>query len=100
MYAVRITAKGQATLAALRPAAGRVDARLLSVLSKSSRAIFIDNLRRIVAALQDRAAAEVEASPGSARAAEPCFGCHASCGHAASARSSISCVLARSRPWP
>lgn len=63
MYAVRITAKGQSVLASLRPAAGRVDARLLSVLSSGNRARFIDNLRRIVTALQDRAASEVEEKP-------------------------------------
>lgn len=63
MYAVRITAKGQATLAALRPAAARVDARLLAVLSAGHRSDFIDNLRRIVSALQDRAAAEIDAVP-------------------------------------
>lgn len=63
MYAVRITAKGQSTLTSLRPAASRVDARLLSMLGSSHRAAFIDNLRRIVSVLQDRAAAEVEAKP-------------------------------------
>lgn len=63
MYAVRITPKGLSTLASLRPAAGRVDARLLAVLSAGHRSEFIDNLRRIVTALQVRAADEIEAQP-------------------------------------
>lgn len=63
MYAVRITAKGQSVLASLRPAASRVDTRLLSVLGGKNRGEFVENLRRIVAALQDRAAAEIEAAP-------------------------------------
>lgn len=71
MYAVRITPKGRSVLASLRPAATRVDARLLSVLSSSNRAAFIENLRRIVTALQDRAAAEVETAPKPAKRARP-----------------------------
>lgn len=67
MYAVRITAKGQSTLAALRPAAGRVDARLLSVLNAGNRSDFIENLRRIVSALQVRAADEIETPPPAKR---------------------------------
>jgi DNA-binding MarR family transcriptional regulator len=69
MYAVRITAKGRSVLSSLRPAAGRVDARLLSVLSGGNRASFIDNLRRIVTALQDRTGGDTDAKP--AKAAKP-----------------------------
>jgi len=62
MYAVRITPKGQSVLASLRPAANRVDARLLSVLGKN-RTQFMDNLRRIVGAMESRTTEVEEPSP-------------------------------------
>jgi DNA-binding MarR family transcriptional regulator len=68
MYAVRITPKGQSVLASLRPAANRVDTRLLSVLSSRGRTDFMDNLRRIVNAM---AADRVADSEESAEAERP-----------------------------
>ena len=62
MYAVRITPKGQSVLASLRPAANRVDARLLSVLGKN-RTQFMDNLRRIVGAMESRTTEVEEPAP-------------------------------------
>ena len=41
MYAVRLTPKGQAALSAIKPAASRVDQRLLSVLATGQRGGFI-----------------------------------------------------------
>jgi DNA-binding MarR family transcriptional regulator len=51
MYAVRLTAKGKAALAAMRPAAAKVDARILSVLRSHQRDDFIDALGEIVRAM-------------------------------------------------
>lgn len=51
MYAVRLTAKGKAALAAMRPAAAKVDARILSVLRSHQREDFIDALGEIVRAM-------------------------------------------------
>lgn len=48
MYAVRLTPKGKAALASMRPAASRVDARILSVLRSSQRTEFIEALGEIV----------------------------------------------------
>lgn len=51
MYAVRITAKGLAALSSMRPAAARVDKRILSVLKTAERARFIAALAEIVHAM-------------------------------------------------
>lgn len=51
MYAVRLTAKGKAALASMRPAAAKVDARILSVLRSHQRDDFIDALGEIVRAM-------------------------------------------------
>ncbi len=51
MYAVRLTAKGKAALASMKPAASRVDTRILSVLKSSERAAFITALAEIVKAM-------------------------------------------------
>lgn len=51
MYAVRLTVKGKAALASMRPAASRVDMRILSVLRANQRAAFVDNLGAIVRAM-------------------------------------------------
>ncbi|MDX2202712.1 MAG: MarR family transcriptional regulator [Hyphomicrobiaceae bacterium] len=56
MYAVRITAKGRAALSAMRPAASRVDTRILSVLKARERARFIASLAEIVEAMSRSAA--------------------------------------------
>lgn len=58
MYAVRITAKGEGALASMRPAASRVDARILSALPASQRKKFVQNLDTIVSAMSRRAAEE------------------------------------------
>jgi DNA-binding MarR family transcriptional regulator len=57
MYAVRLTQKGQSMLNSLKPAAARVDQRLLSVLKADQRGSFIDALGEIVRAMS-RAAAQ------------------------------------------
>jgi len=51
MYAVRLTQKGQSALNAIKPAAARVDQRLLSVLGASQRSEFIGALGEIVRAM-------------------------------------------------
>jgi DNA-binding MarR family transcriptional regulator len=56
MYAVRLTQKGQSALNSLKPAAARVDQRLLSVLKSDQRSSFIEALGEIVRAM-NRAAA-------------------------------------------
>ena len=48
MYAVRLTQKGQSALSAIKPAAARVDQRLLSVLGSGQRGDFIEALGEIV----------------------------------------------------
>jgi DNA-binding MarR family transcriptional regulator len=48
MYAVRLTQKGQSALSAIKPAAARVDQRLLSVLGTGQRGEFIEALGEIV----------------------------------------------------
>lgn len=48
MYAVRLTAKGQSALTAMKPAAARVDQRILSVLRNNQRGDFIEALGEIV----------------------------------------------------
>ena len=57
MYAVRLTHKGQSALTQLKPAATRVDQRLLSALKADQRGSFIDALGEIVRTM-NRAAAE------------------------------------------
>jgi DNA-binding MarR family transcriptional regulator len=57
MYAVRLTQKGQSALNSLKPAAARVDQRLLSVLKSDQRGTFIEALGEIVRAM-DRAATQ------------------------------------------
>jgi DNA-binding MarR family transcriptional regulator len=57
MYAVRLTQKGQAALNAVKPAAARVDQRLLSVLGANERGTFIGALGEIVRAMNSQAAA-------------------------------------------
>src|SRR5258705_2908335 len=56
MYAVRLTQKGQSALNSLKPAAARVDSRLLSVLKADQRGTFIDALGEIVRAMNQAAA--------------------------------------------
>jgi DNA-binding MarR family transcriptional regulator len=56
MYAVRLTAKGQSALSSIKPAAGRVDQRLLSVLRPGQRGDFIEALGEIVRAMSRQAA--------------------------------------------
>jgi DNA-binding MarR family transcriptional regulator len=56
MYAVRLTHKGQSALSQLKPAAARVDQRLLAALKADQRSGFIDALGEIVRAM-NRAAA-------------------------------------------
>ena len=56
MYAVRLTQKGQAALNAVKPAAARVDQRLLSVLAANERSGFIGALGEIVRAMNQQAA--------------------------------------------
>jgi DNA-binding MarR family transcriptional regulator len=56
MYAVRLTAKGTAALSAIKPAAARVDQRLLSVLATGQRGDFIEALGEIVKAMSRHAA--------------------------------------------
>jgi DNA-binding MarR family transcriptional regulator len=48
MYAVRLTQRGQSALSAIKPAAARVDQRLLSVLATGQRGDFIEALGEIV----------------------------------------------------
>ena len=48
MYAVRLTHRGQSALTALKPAAARVDQRLLSALKADQRGGFLDALGEIV----------------------------------------------------
>src|SRR6476646_1146573 len=57
MYAVRLTPKGQAALNAVKPAAARVDQRLLSVLGANERGTFIGALGEIVRAMNSQAVA-------------------------------------------
>jgi DNA-binding MarR family transcriptional regulator len=68
MYAVRITNKGKATLVGLRPAASRVDARLLSALDSKQRADFLQNLKRIVSVLEPTSGISAAATARPARA--------------------------------
>ena len=56
MYAVRLTHKGQSALSQLKPAAARVDQRLLSALKADQRSGFIDALGEIVRAMNRVAA--------------------------------------------
>ena len=56
MYAVRLTPKGTAALSAIKPAAARVDQRLLSVLATGQRGDFIEALGEIVKAMSRHAA--------------------------------------------
>ena len=56
MYAVRLTAKGQSALSSIKPAASRVDHRLLSVLRPGQRGDFIEALGEIVRAMTRQAA--------------------------------------------
>lgn len=58
MYAVRLTAKGKAALSSMRPAASRVDARILSVLRPNQREDFIESLGEIVRAMSRSAQQE------------------------------------------
>ena len=58
MYAVRLTPKGQAAPSAIKPAASRVDQRLLSVLATGQRGDFIEALGEIVKAMSRQAAAQ------------------------------------------
>jgi DNA-binding MarR family transcriptional regulator len=51
MYAVRLTPKGQGALTAAKPAATRVDQRLLSPLRADQRGHFIEALGEIVRAM-------------------------------------------------
>jgi DNA-binding MarR family transcriptional regulator len=51
MYAVRLTPKGLSALNSLKPAATRVDQRLLSVLKSDQRGGFIEALGEIVRAM-------------------------------------------------
>ena len=46
MYAVRLTAKGQSALGAVKPVASRVDQRILSALKTDQRGDFIEALDR------------------------------------------------------
>jgi DNA-binding MarR family transcriptional regulator len=57
MYAVRLTQKGQSALNAVKPAAARVDQRLLSVLGADERGTFIGALGEIVRAMNRQTAA-------------------------------------------
>jgi DNA-binding MarR family transcriptional regulator len=56
MYAVRLTHKGQSALSQLKPAAARVDQRLLAALKADQRSGFIDALGEIVRAMNRVAA--------------------------------------------
>jgi DNA-binding MarR family transcriptional regulator len=58
MYAVRLTPKGQTALTSVKPAAARVDQRLLSVLSAGQRGEFIEALGEIVRAMTRQAAGQ------------------------------------------
>jgi DNA-binding MarR family transcriptional regulator len=58
MYAVRLTQKGQSALSSVKPAAARVDQRLLSVLSSGQRGEFIEALGEIVRAMSRQAATQ------------------------------------------
>ena len=57
MYAVRLTQKGQSALNSVKPAAARVDQRLLSVLGADERGTFIGALGEIVRAMNRQTAA-------------------------------------------
>jgi DNA-binding MarR family transcriptional regulator len=56
MYAVRLTQKGQSALNSIKPAANRVDQRLLSVLAAGQRSDFLGALGEIVRAMTRQAA--------------------------------------------
>jgi DNA-binding MarR family transcriptional regulator len=56
MYAVRLTQKGQNALNAVKPAAARVDQRLLSALGAEERGVFIGALGEIVRAMNRQTA--------------------------------------------
>jgi DNA-binding MarR family transcriptional regulator len=56
MYAVRLTAKGQSALTSMKPAAARVDQRILSVLRNNQRGDFIEALGEIVRSMSRSAA--------------------------------------------
>jgi DNA-binding MarR family transcriptional regulator len=60
MYAVRLTAKGQSALSSVKPAAARVDQRLLSVLTAGQRGEFIEALGEIVKAMTRQAAGAMQ----------------------------------------
>ena len=57
MYAVRLTQKGQSALTSVKPAAARVDQRLLSALRADQRGGFIEALGEIVRAMNRSLAA-------------------------------------------
>ena len=57
MYAVRLTQKGQTALNSVKPAAARVDQRLLSALGADERGPFIGALGEIVRAMNRQTAA-------------------------------------------
>jgi len=57
MYAVRLTQKGQSALSTIKPAAARVDQRLLAVLKADQRGSFLEALGEIVRAMNSPAAA-------------------------------------------
>jgi len=52
MYAVKLTAKGQAALGAVKPIASKVDQKILAVLRADQRADFIEALGVIVRAMR------------------------------------------------
>ena len=56
MYAVRLTQRGQSALSAIKPAAARVDQRLLSVLATGQRGEFIEALGEIVKVMTQQTA--------------------------------------------
>lgn len=56
MYAVRLTPKGLSALNSVKPAAARVDQRLLAVLGNEERGPFIGALGEIVKAMSRQAA--------------------------------------------
>jgi DNA-binding MarR family transcriptional regulator len=56
MYAVKLTAKGQAALGAIKPIAARVDQKILAVLRPDQRGDFIEALGVIVRAMRHNVA--------------------------------------------
>jgi DNA-binding MarR family transcriptional regulator len=57
-YAVRLTAKGQSAVGAMKPVANRVDQRILAALDSQQRTEFLAALSEIVRAMTRRAAAQ------------------------------------------